>query len=110
MLKKNKWGMILSSLVILLPIGVGLLLWDQLLGFLIFIFVLGVQAGDQHAEPMDDQQNGGHQEYALRFVEPAIHLTGKIPMEGQLLGQLRPQDDTGQNGQQDHHGCDNQGL
>ena len=30
MLKKNKWGMILSSLVILLPIGVGLLLWDQL--------------------------------------------------------------------------------
>ena len=30
MLKKNKWGMILSSLVILLPIGVGLLLWEQL--------------------------------------------------------------------------------
>lgn len=30
MLKKNKWGMILSSLVILLPIGAGLLLWDQL--------------------------------------------------------------------------------
>ena len=30
MLKKNKWGMLISSLVILLPVAVGLLLWDQL--------------------------------------------------------------------------------
>ena len=30
MLKKNKWGMILSSAVILLPLAVGLLLWDKL--------------------------------------------------------------------------------
>ena len=30
MLKKNKWGMLISSLVILLPMAVGLLLWDKL--------------------------------------------------------------------------------
>ena len=30
MLKKNKWGMLISSLVILLPLAVGLLLWEQL--------------------------------------------------------------------------------
>ena len=30
MLKKNKWMMILSSLLILLPLAVGLILWDQL--------------------------------------------------------------------------------
>ena len=30
MLKKNKWGMLISSLVILLPVAVGLLLWKRL--------------------------------------------------------------------------------
>lgn len=30
MLKKNKWGLLISSLVILLPVAVGLLLWDRL--------------------------------------------------------------------------------
>ena len=30
MLKKNKWAMLISSLVILLPLAVGLLLWEQL--------------------------------------------------------------------------------
>ena len=30
MLKKNKWGMIFSSVVILLPVVAGLLLWDRL--------------------------------------------------------------------------------
>ena len=70
------------------------------------IFLLGVGGSTQNAQPLDRQQQTRQAEYRKGLAAPAVNFTGSIPVGGDLLRQLIPQDQTDGDGHKDQNGCD----
>ena len=70
---------------------------------LVDIFLLGVPVHHEDAEDLHGHQEQGHEKDRIGLAAPAVGFPVGAKVDGQLVGQLVPQDQAGQDGQQGHH-------
>ena len=59
---------------------------------------------------MDYRDDGRHGQHGEGFGGPIVRLAGGVEVDGQLIGQFVPQNETRHNGQQAQQGGEDNGL
>jgi len=77
-------------------------------GIIIFVFRIG-RAG-KGANPLHDQHEGRYTENGNGFTAPVVRFAVDAPVNGDGIGKLIPQNQTHKDRDQQHKGCENQGL
>ena len=75
------------------------------------ILVLGIGGAGKYTQPMDSQQQRGHGKYSGGFAAPGIYVAVDVPVRGDLLRKLIPQQQTNGDGhEQNDRGQDQKTL
>jgi len=72
------------------------------------ILVLGIGGAGKHAHPVQHQQQRGHGKYSGGFAAPAIHVAVDVPVRGDLLRKLIPQQQANGDGHEQNDGGQDQ--
>ena len=76
----------------------------------IVIFVFGIRCAGKETNPLHRQHEGRYTENGKTFTAPVIRFTIDAPVDGNGIGKLIPKNQTHDDGDQQHQGCENQGF